>query len=102
MSQESSATNSEKNSGLSGLDRAEVVKRFAVKIGDTGSPEVQVAILTSEIEKVASHAVGHPLDLHSQRGMLMKISKRKKLLSYLKGESLDRYKNLITSLGLRK
>ena len=78
------------------------VKKHQVHGKDTGSPEVQIALLTQRLEYLNKHFEKHPKDRHSQRGMLLMISQRKGLLSYLKQTSPERYKNLISSLGLRK
>ena len=69
---------------------------------DTGSPEVQIAVLTEEINRLTEHFKEHKHDYHSQRGLMKKVGRRKKLLAYLKGKDLDRYKALIAKLGLRK
>lgn len=86
---------------LSG-NTAEIVKKFGKGAKDTGSPEVQIALLTKKIEKVANHVKGAQMDLHSQRGMLAMISHRKRLLAFLKRENIERYRKTITTLGLRK
>lgn len=80
----------------------EIVAKFRINDKDTGSPEVQIALMTKRLETLAEHFKKHGQDIHSQRGMQELISKRKKLLHYLKGESAVRYKNLISTLGLRK
>ncbi|MDD3487014.1 MAG: 30S ribosomal protein S15 [Candidatus Moranbacteria bacterium] len=69
---------------------------------DTGSPEVQVSIFTEQIKKLTSHLKKNKKDNHSRRGLLKMVSKRKKLLSYLKGKDAKRYKKLVTSLGLKE
>lgn len=84
------------------LPRAEIIKLFAVKPGDTGSPEVQCALLTERISKVAKHLGDFSKDHHSKVGMLRLVSRRKSQLSYLQKESPVRYKTLIKRLGLRK
>ena len=80
----------------------EIMKKYAIHEGDTGSPEVQVAVLTAEINRLTEHFKEHKHDYHSQRGLMKKVGRRKKLLAYLKGKDLDRYKALIAKLGLRK
>ena len=70
--------------------------------GDTGSPEVQVAILTERIAQLTEHLKQHPQDNHSRRGLLMMVSRRRKLLDYLKRTNVESYRKLIDSLGLRK
>ena len=82
--------------------KQQIIADFATKPGDTGSPEVQVAILTSRIDSVGEHMIAHPKDFHSRRGLLAMVSKRRKLLDYLKRESVERYSILIKSLGLRR
>lgn len=80
----------------------EIVKRYAIKEGDTGSPEVQVALLTQRINELNDHLKFHKKDHHSRRGLLKMVGHRRLLLRYLKEKSLDRYNTLIKSLGLRK
>lgn len=82
--------------------KAKVVSEFQRANGDTGSPEVQVAILTARINDLTDHFKAHAKDHHSRRGLLKMVSRRRKLLDYLKGRSPDSYKNLIAKLGLRK
>ena len=79
-----------------------LVKEYATKAGDTGSPEVQVAILTERINNLTEHFKGHAKDNHSRRGLLKMVSQRRSLLDYLKREDVARYTDLITKLGLRK
>ncbi|MBI9009318.1 MAG: 30S ribosomal protein S15 [Tenericutes bacterium] len=80
----------------------EIITQYQLKEGDTGSPEVQVALLTVEINTLNDHLKMHKHDFHSRRGLLMKVSKRKSLLKYLKTTSYERYAALIKSLGLRR
>lgn len=82
--------------------KAEVIKENAREKGDTGSPEVQVAILTSRIQTLTEHFKAHHKDNHSRRGLLMMVNKRRSLLDYLKKKDVDRYNALIAKLGLRK
>jgi len=82
--------------------KAKLIKQYATKEGDTGSPEVQVALLTERINNLTEHAKLHRKDNHSRRGLLMLVSQRKKLLSYLKSVDESRYLDLIKKLGLRK
>jgi small subunit ribosomal protein S15 len=82
--------------------KSQIIAKFALKEGDTGSPEVQVALLTDRIQTLSAHLATHPKDNHSRRGLLMMIGKRKNLLAYLKKKDVDRYKKLIAELGLRK
>ena len=82
--------------------KAEVIKEHARAEGDSGSPEVQVAILTERIANLTEHFKTHAKDNHSRRGLLMLVNKRRSLLDYLKREDSDRYAALIAKLGLRK
>ena len=82
--------------------KAEVIKSYAVKSGDTGSPEVQVAILSERINNLTEHFKSHAKDNHSRRGLLMLVNKRRSLLDYLKKKDAERYAALIAKLGLRK
>jgi small subunit ribosomal protein S15 len=82
--------------------KAEVVKANARKAGDTGSPEVQVALLTARINELTPHFKEHAKDHHGRRGLLRMVNTRKSLLAYLKTKDADRYTALITKLGLRK
>jgi len=79
-----------------------LIKEYAAGANDTGSPEVQVAILTERINNLTGHFKGHVKDLHSRRGLLMMVSKRRRLLDYLNGIDRARYGELIKRLGLRK
>ncbi len=82
--------------------KAEVIKNNAQSKGDTGSPEVQVAILTDRIKTLTEHFKGHHKDNHSRRGLLQMVNKRRSLLDYLKKKDVERYNALIGKLGLRK
>ena len=82
--------------------KAEVVKEHARQEGDTGSSEVQVAILTERIRNLTEHFKGHAKDNHSRRGLLMMVNKRRSLLDYLRKTDGQRYLDLIAKLGLRK
>ena len=82
--------------------KAAVVKGNARKVGDTGSPEVQVALLTARINELTPHFKTHAKDHHGRRGLLRMVSRRRKLLDYLNSKDHDRYSALITKLGLRK
>lgn len=79
-----------------------LIKDYAQKEGDTGSPEVQVAILTERIANLTGHFKTHAKDNHSRRGLLKLVNQRRRLLDYLKGKDQDRYMDLIKRLGLRK
>ena len=83
-------------------NKATIVAEFAQAKGDTGSPEVQVALLTARINDLQPHFKEHTKDHHSRRGLLRLVSQRRKLLDYLKGRNADSYRNLIERLGLRK
>lgn len=80
----------------------EIVKEFGLKEGDTGSPEIQVALLTEEIQQLNEHLKMHKHDHHSRRGLLMKVGNRRSMLKYLQSVSQERYQALITKLGLRR
>lgn len=82
--------------------KQELIKEYATNEGDTGSPEVQVAILTDRIVNLTEHFKSHKKDNHSRRGLLMLVNKRRSLLKYLSGKDDARYKTLIKRLGLRK
>lgn len=83
-------------------EKAKVIKEYGTKEGDTGSPEVQVAILTSRISTLTEHFKTHKKDNHSRRGLLKLVAQRRKLLDYLKGKDEARYTDLIGKLGLRR
>ena len=82
--------------------KQEVIKEFATEKGDTGSPEVQVAILTNRINELSEHMQQHKKDFHSRRGLLAMVAKRRKLLDYLKRKDESRYATLIERLGIRR
>lgn len=88
--------------GINGKSRAEIVTAFKKSEGDCGSSEVQIALLTDRIVRLTGHFEKHRDDKHSRRGMMRLISRRKKLLSYLKESNPESYKNILLSLGLRK
>ena len=79
-----------------------VIKEYATHEGDTGSPEVQVAVLTARINDLNEHLKVHKKDHHSRRGLLKMVGQRRNLLNYLKNVDIERYRNLIARLGLRK
>jgi small subunit ribosomal protein S15 len=79
-----------------------LIKEFATKDGDTGSPEVQVAILSERIKNLTEHLSGHNKDFHSRRGLLMMVGQRRRLLEYLKSRNTGRYEKLIDRLDLRR
>jgi small subunit ribosomal protein S15 len=82
--------------------KSEVIAQYKTKEGDTGSPEVQVALLTENINSLSGHLQKHPKDIHSRRGLLTMVARRRSLLDYLKRKDQGRYQKLIESLNLRK
>lgn len=92
----------EKYMSLTTQETADIIAEFGIKEGDTGSPEVQVALLTHNINKLQGHFKGHKKDHHSRRGLLRMVSQRRKLLDYLKVKNVERYQALIARLGLRR
>ena len=82
--------------------KAEVIKKYATRKGDTGSPEVQVALLTERITQLNDHFEKHQKDHSSRRGLLKMVGQRRRLLDYLKNKDAERYKKLVSELGLRK
>lgn len=87
---------------ITAADKAKIVSDYQLAKGDTGSPEVQVALLTARINGLTDHFKANTKDHHSRRGLLKMVSQRRKLLDYLKGKQYDRYRSLIERLGLRK
>ncbi len=83
-------------------EKTAIIKEYGRKEGDTGSAEVQIALLTADINKLNDHFKAHPKDFHGNRGLLKKIGHRRDLLKYLKKEDLDRYTALTDKLGLRR
>lgn len=83
-------------------EKARVIEEYKTHDGDTGSPEVQVAILTSRIKNLTEHFKEHQQDFHGKRGLLMLVGQRKRLLDYLRKKDIERYRALIKRLGLRK
>jgi small subunit ribosomal protein S15 len=83
-------------------EKREVIAKFGKSDADTGSPEVQVALLTRRINQLTEHLREHKHDHHSRRGLLMLVGQRRRLLNYLRGKDLDRYRSLIQELGLRR
>lgn len=82
--------------------KQEVIKEFATKAGDTGSPEVQIAIISERIKNLSEHMQQHKNDLHSRRGLLMLVGQRRRLLDYLKRKDESRYQGLIKRLNIRR
>ena len=87
---------------ITALRKTELIEGYATKAGDTGSPEVQVAILTERITNLTEHFKTHVKDNHSRRGLLKLVSQRRQLLDYLKGIDEARYRRLIERLGIRR
>ena len=87
---------------MSEINKAEVIAQYARAEGDTGSPEVQVALLTARINSLTEHFKEHKKDFHSRRGLLKLVGQRRNLLNYLKSKDIQRYRALIEKLGLRK
>ena len=82
--------------------KEQIIKDYQLKEGDTGSPEVQIAILTYRINDLNEHLKVHKKDHHSRRGLLMMVGKRRGLMNYLKSQDIERYRALVAKLGLRK
>ena len=87
---------------LTNQDRIDIIAKYKLAENDTGSPEVQVALLTARINDLQDHFKAHKADHHSRRGLIRMVNQRRKLLDYLKGKDLNRYTDLIASLGLRR
>ena len=84
------------------MEKNEIIAKFATHEGDTGSPEVQIALLTQRINHLNEHLKEHKQDNHSRRGLLKMVGKRRGLLDYLKAKDIERYRAIIEKLGLRK
>jgi len=84
------------------VDKQDIIDRFARVPGDTGSPEVQIALLTRRIIHLTAHLQEHHLDHHTRRGLLLLVGQRRRLLNYLRKQNVDRYRSLIAELGLRR
>jgi small subunit ribosomal protein S15 len=87
---------------LASTRKQEVIKKYATHQGDTGSPEVQIALLTERIAYLTEHFKSHAKDHHSRRGLLKLVGQRRRLLDYLRIKSIERYRKIITDLGIRK
>lgn len=87
---------------IEAIRKQELIQEFATKPGDTGSPEVQVAILTERIRNLSEHMETHPKDFHSRRGLILMVGQRRRLLDYLKSKCDDRYQTLIKRLEIRR
>lgn len=83
-------------------EKEKIIKKYRLHELDTGSPEVQIALLTEEIKRLLLHFKTHPKDLHSKRGLLKMVNLRRSLLNYLKDENQNRYKKIIKKIGLKK
>lgn len=83
-------------------EKQDIIKKFAREKGDTGSPEVQIALLSNQINKLVAHLKEHNKDVHSRRGLLSMVAKRRRLLSYLQKKDIDRHKILTVELSLEK
>lgn len=82
--------------------KQQIMKEYALHEGDTGSPEVQIAVLTTRINELTEHLKVHKKDHHSRRGLLMMVGHRRNLLAYLQKKDIERYRSIITRLGIRK
>ena len=87
---------------LSKVEKTQIIKDYARFEGDTGSVEVQVAVLTAQINRLTEHLKGHKKDFHSLRGLMKMVGTRRSLMNYLKTEDVNRYRTLVSRLGLRK
>ena len=87
---------------LTPKQKERIIEKYKIHTADTGSSEVQIALLTAEIKSLLLHLKKHPKDFHSKRGLLKQVSQRRKLLKYLKEENLRKYNSLIKKLGLKK
>ncbi|ACJ74779.1 30S ribosomal protein S15 [Thermosipho africanus H17ap60334] len=84
------------------MNKEEIIKEFQIHEGDTGSTEVQIALLTARIKHLTEHLKKHPKDYHSRRGLMKLVGRRRKILKYLRNKDPESYKNVIQKLGLRK
>ena len=82
--------------------KTELIKKYGMKEGDTGSPEVQIAVLSERIAEVTEHLKSNPKDHHSRRGLFKMVGQRRNLLAYLKNKDIERYRAIVEKLGLRK
>jgi small subunit ribosomal protein S15 len=87
---------------MSAEEKKQIIEEYKRGDGDTGSPEVQVALLSARIQQLTGHFAEHKHDHHSRQGLVRMVNSRRKLLDYLKGKDLDRYRTLISRLGLRR
>lgn len=87
---------------MDAVKKQEIIAKFQQHEGDTGSPEVQIALLTERIVHLTEHLKTHKKDFHSRRGLLMLVGQRRNMLNYLKSKDVDRYRKIVTDLGLRR
>jgi small subunit ribosomal protein S15 len=83
-------------------EKTKIIEKYKLHELDTGSPEVQIALLTEEIKRLLLHLKSHPKDFHSKRGLLKMVGKRRRFLAYLKEEDIKRYNNIVKKIGLKK
>ena len=83
-------------------EKQQVIEKYRLHDGDTGSPEVQIALYTDRINSITDHLRQHPKDHHSRRGLLLLVGKRRRLLDYLRKKDIERYRDIIRSLGIRR
>ncbi|PIS09323.1 30S ribosomal protein S15 [Candidatus Beckwithbacteria bacterium CG10_big_fil_rev_8_21_14_0_10_34_10] len=86
---------------LNKKEKKKIINKFAIKKGDTGSPEIQIALLTTQVKSLSKHLKEHKKDVHSRRGLLSMVSKRRRLLNYLDNKDKKRQKDIITKLKLK-
>ncbi len=84
------------------MEKSEIIAKYALKEGDTGSPEVQIALLTERMARLQAHLEEHKHDFHSRRGLLKMVGRRRSLLDYLKATDINRYRAICEALGIRK
>jgi small subunit ribosomal protein S15 len=84
------------------LNKQDIIAKHGLKAGDTGSPEVQIALLTARIVHLTAHLQSHKKDFHTQRGLLMLVGRRRRLLDYVKGKDVERYRAIVAANGLRR
>jgi small subunit ribosomal protein S15 len=87
---------------MAGTPKNETISQHRTHETDTGSPEVQIALLSERINHLTDHLKGHPHDHHSRRGLLMMVGRRRRLLDYVKGRNVERYREIVAKLGLRR
>lgn len=87
---------------MAGTPKQEIISKHRTHGTDTGSPEVQIALLSERIDHLTEHLKSHPHDHHSRRGLLMMVGRRRRLLDYVKGRNVERYREIVANLGLRR